>query len=132
MSRSSSKLLNNFNQSQEISNKKHACSSFFKPNFLLCPRQYLKDEFQFIFTSGDTYIINFLWQGNNLLWVCVCKEVASRGLVGAGRRVFFLYKVAGELNHLFRRIIFSIIGHCMWFLKNCISFSWSEENIVIG
>ena len=26
----------------------------------------------------------------------------------------------GGLNHLFRRIIFSILGHGKWFLKNCI------------
>ena len=39
---------------------------------------------------------------------------------------------AGGLDHLFRRINFSIPGHGMWFLKNCISFSWSEEIIVIG
>ena len=36
------------------------------------------------------------------------------------------------LNHLFRRIFFSVHGHSKWFLKNCISFLWSEEIIVIG
>ena len=35
------------------------------------------------------------------------------------------------MNHLFLRIIFSIHGHGKWFLKNCISFLWSEI-IVIG
>ena len=40
--------------------------------------------------------------------------------------------IAGGLNHLFRRIIFSIHGYGKWFLKNCISFLWSEEIIVIG
>ena len=41
--------------------------------------------------------------------------------------------IAGGLNHLFRRIIFSI--HGQWrgkcFLKNCISFLRSEDIIVI-
>ena len=41
-------------------------------------------------------------------------------------------RLPGGLNHLFQRIIFSILGHGKWFLKNCISFSWSEEIIVIG
>ena len=31
--------------------------------------------------------------------------------------------LTGGLNHLFRRIIFSIHGHGKWFL-NCISFLW--------
>ena len=35
----------------------------------------------------------------------------------------------GGLNHLFRRIIFSILGHSK---NNCILFSWSEEIIVNG
>ena len=35
------------------------------------------------------------------------------------------------VNHLFRRIIFSIQRHGYWFLKNCILFLWSEEIIVI-
>ena len=39
--------------------------------------------------------------------------------------------LAGGLNNLFRRIIFSIQGHGKKFLKNCISFSWSAEIIVI-
>ena len=40
--------------------------------------------------------------------------------------------LSGGLNHLFQRISFSILGHGKLFLKNCISFSWSEEIIVIG
>ena len=36
---------------------------------------------------------------------------------------------SGGSNHLFRRIIVSIQGHGKWFLKNCFSFSWSEEII---
>jgi len=42
-----------------------------------------------------------------------------------------LYHPTGGLNHLFRRIIFSIHGHGKWFMKNCISFLWSEKIIVI-
>ena len=38
----------------------------------------------------------------------------------------------GGWNHLFWLIIFSIRGHGKWFLKNCISFLWFEEIIVIG
>ena len=38
----------------------------------------------------------------------------------------------GGLNHLFRRNIVCIHGHGKWFLKNCISYLWSEEIIVIG
>ena len=40
--------------------------------------------------------------------------------------------ITGGLNHLFRRIIFSIHGHGIWFLKNRIQFLCSEEIIVIG
>jgi len=40
--------------------------------------------------------------------------------------------IPGGLNHLIRQIIFSIHGHGKWFLKNCITFLWSEEIIVIG
>ena len=43
-----------------------------------------------------------------------------------------VHYLSGGLNHLFRRIIFSIHGHGKWFLKNCISFLWSGEIIVIG
>ena len=39
---------------------------------------------------------------------------------------------SGGLNHLFRLIIFSIHGDGKWYLKNCISFYWPKEIIVIG
>ena len=44
--------------------------------------------------------------------------------------VYIICTYTGGLNHLFRRIIFSILEHGKWLLKNCISFSWSEEIIV--
>ena len=46
------------------------------------------------------------------------------------REIFWSY--VGGFNDLFRRIIFRIHRHGKWFLKNCISYFWSEEIIVVG
>ena len=43
-----------------------------------------------------------------------------------------IWHMQGGLNHLLQRINFSILGHGMWFLKNCISLLWYEEILVIG
>ena len=40
--------------------------------------------------------------------------------------------IQGGLNHLFRRINFSILRHGMWFLKTCISVLLPEATLVLG
>ena len=87
-------------------------------------------------------------RSNNFCFCLSCQKIntARRGWGGwgGGFQTFRLQKVsftnqgstndrtslAGGLNQLFRRIIFSILGHGKWYLKNCVSFSWPEEIIV--
>ena len=45
---------------------------------------------------------------------------------------FVIILLSGRLNHLFRRINFSILGHGIWFLKTCISVLLPEATLVHG
>ena len=63
-----------------------------------------------------------------LLWHSIIPVTIYEKNNNVNRRV----KVSGGLNNLFQLIIFSIHAHGKWFLKNCISFLWSEDILVIG